>query len=113
MSQDQRDQLEILKIEVLKCQIVDAVNANQTAINAIVYRSVPCKYWPDLFSMAHTNWPSANAPTNLGEKPVKLCLLFESYKSGISPVSTMEFAMTISWQCKDNFYVSAVNPRVG
>ena len=50
---DQREQIEILEIEVLKCQIVDAINVNQTALNVIVYGSVPCKYWPDRFSKAY------------------------------------------------------------
>ena len=53
MTQDQREQIETLEIEVLKCQIVDAINANQTALNVIVYGSVPCKYWPDCFSKAY------------------------------------------------------------
>jgi hypothetical protein len=53
MTQDQRVQIETLEIEVLKCQIVDAINANQTALNVIVYGSVPCKYWPDRFSKAY------------------------------------------------------------
>ena len=53
MSQDQREQWETLKIEVLKCQIVDAINANQTDLNVIIYGSVPCKYWPDRFSKAY------------------------------------------------------------
>jgi hypothetical protein len=46
MTQDQREQIETL-------EIVDAINANQTALNVIVYGSVPCKYWPDRFSKAY------------------------------------------------------------
>jgi hypothetical protein len=53
MSQDQRDQWEILEIEVLKCHIIDAINANQTAMHAIVCGRNPCKYWSDHFSKAY------------------------------------------------------------
>ena len=53
MSQDQQDQWEIFKIEVLKRQIVDVINVNQMAINAIVYERVPCKYFLDRFSKAY------------------------------------------------------------
>ena len=67
---DQREQIEILEIEVLKCQIVDAINANQTALNVIVYGSVPCKYWPDRFSKAYKmaiNYCANNHGCEMGE----------------------------------------------
>jgi hypothetical protein len=70
MTPDQREQIEILEIEVLKCQIVDAINANQTALNVIVYGSVPCKYWPDRFSKAYqlaTNYCANNHGCETGE----------------------------------------------
>ncbi len=53
MTQDQQEQIETLEIEVLKCQIFNAINVNQTALNVIVYGSVPCKYWPNRFSKAY------------------------------------------------------------
>ncbi len=53
MSQHQQDQWEINKIEVIKCQIFDAINAKQIAINVIVYGKVPWKSWPDKFSKVY------------------------------------------------------------
>jgi hypothetical protein len=70
MTQYQREQIESFKIEVLKCQIVDAINANQTALNVIIYGNVPCKYWPDRFSKAYQlaiNYCSNNHGCETGE----------------------------------------------
>ncbi len=96
MSQDQREQCETLDIEVLKCQIVDAINANQTAINVIVYGIVPCKYWPDCFSKAYTlaisYWTNKR-----GRETGEIMFVVRIVQVRISPVSTMEVAMNISW----------------
>ena len=70
MSQDQRDQWEILEIEVLKCHIIDAINANQTAMHAIVCGRNPCKYWSDHFSKAYQlaiNYCTNNHGCEMGE----------------------------------------------
>ena len=97
MSQDQQDQWEIFKIEVLKRQIVDVINVNQMAINAIVYERVPCKYFPDRFSKAYQSVISYCA-NKIGFKTGKIMFV-------VQIIQVRHFASVYHGVCNDYLLV--------